>query len=82
MTQEEVNSLQVGDLISFEDETNFDPKYFVESRTDANGVKYCIDYGLIESITPTSIDIFWFSGCSSSKFSFSEDQWESCRKAQ
>jgi len=82
MTQEEVNSLQVGDLISFEDEDNFDPEYFVESRTDANGVKYCIDYGLIESITPTSIDIFWFSGCSSSKFSFSEDQWESCRKAQ
>jgi len=82
MTQEEVNSLQVGDLIIFEDEDNFDPKYFVESRTDANGVEYCIDYGLIESITPTSIDVFWFSGCSNSIFSFSEDQWESCRKVQ
>lgn len=82
MTQEEVNSLQVGDLIAFESEDNFDPNYFVESRTDANGVEYCIDYGLIESITPTSIDIFWFSGYNSSTFSLNEDQWESCRKVK
>ena len=83
MNIEEIKSLQVGDLIAFEEECEeFDPKFHTGVRQDEHGNELCFDHGLIEEITPYEIIIFWFSGCEDDTFAFGEAHWKNCKKLQ
>ena len=82
MNIEEINSLQVGDLIAFEEYDEFDPKFHTGISQDEHGNELSFDCGLIEEITPYEIIIFWFSGCEDDTFAIREAHWEDCRKLQ
>ena len=82
MNIEEINSLQVGDLIAFEEYDKFDPKFHIGIRQDEHGNELSFDCGLVEEITPYEIIIVWFSGCEDDSCAIREAHWEDCRKLQ
>lgn len=83
MNIEEIRSLQVGDLIAYEEYEKFDPKFHTGISQDEHGNELSFDYGLVEEITPYEIKVFWFSGCEDDTFAIGPGaHWQNCKKVQ
>lgn len=83
MNIEEIRSLQVGDLIAYEEYEKFNPVYHIGEKKDDLGGEYSFDYGLVEEITPYEIKVFWFSGCEDDTFAIGPGaHWQNCKKVQ